>query len=249
MPGAVDRLRQPEPPFPRPQAHAARFSLSVIVPVLNEASRIASALQALSALRTRGAQIIVVDGGSTDETAELAASHCDLLLRSRRGRAAQMNAGARAASGDALLFLHADTELPAEADRLIERALENHSWGRFDVALSGRHSLLRVIETMMNARSRLTGICTGDQTLFVARAVFAEVGGFPDIALMEDVQMSRRLRSHGRPCCLRERVRASSRRWEQNGILSTVLLMWRLRLAYFLGADPEQLARRYYGEI
>jgi rSAM/selenodomain-associated transferase 2 len=162
-----------------------------------------------------------------------------------------MNAGAQEASGSALLFLHSDTDLPAAADLLIAKALAGgrHVWGRFDVVLSGRHPLLRLVESMMNLRSRVTGICTGDQALFVTRAAFDGVGGFPEIALMEDVQMSTRLKRFGPPCCLRARVRASSRRWERDGIASTILLMWRLRLAYFLGSDPDRLARRYYREV
>jgi rSAM/selenodomain-associated transferase 2 len=184
--------------------------------------------------------VVVVDGGSTDRTAELAAPLCDRLLRSDKGRARQMNAGARAASGDALVFLHADTRLPADADRSVLSALERARWGRFDVRIESRHPLLAVVACAMNLRSRLTGIATGDQAIFVRREAF---GGFPEIALMEDVAFSAAMKE--RPACLREKVLTSGRRWERGGILRTILLMWRLRLLYSLGVPAERLARDY----
>lgn len=216
--------------------------LSVIVPALNEAPGIGAALQALAPLRARGHEVIVVDGGSEDRTREIAAPLCDRLVVAQRGRAVQMNAGARAARGDALVFLHADTRLPEYADKEIVGCLEKHLWGRFDVAIEGRHRLLPVIARAMNLRSRLTGIATGDQAIFVRREAFA---GFPDIALMEDVAFSTAMKRRGPPACLRSRVLTSGRRWESRGVLRTVALMWRLRLLYFLGARPEALARRY----
>jgi rSAM/selenodomain-associated transferase 2 len=221
--------------------------LSVVVPVLDEAPGIATMLQSLSSLRARGAEVIVVDGGSRDDTAALARPLCDRLVAAPRGRAAQMNSGAAAARGEILLFLHADTHLPAEADRLILGGLAAGGgvWGRFDVRIAGRHPLLPVIAAMMNLRSRLTGIATGDQAMFVARSAFAAIGGFPDIALMEDIALSRRLKQLGRPLCLRSRVTTSGRRWEKHGVVRTILTMWRLRLAFFLGAAPAQLAVRY----
>lgn len=219
------------------------------MPVLNESGLIAYSLAALAPLRRRGAEVIVADGGSGDDTATIASPHCDRVVRSGRGRAVQMNAGAAVASGEVLLFLHADTRLPADAERLIVDGLNasGRHWGRFDVRLSGRHPLLRVVESMMNLRSRLTGIATGDQGLFVTRAAFAACGGFPAIALMEDIAISAALKHIGPPLCLRARVLTSSRRWEQRGILRTIVLMWHLRLRYFLGADPSELARVYYG--
>jgi rSAM/selenodomain-associated transferase 2 len=221
--------------------------LSIVVPVLNEAGLIAETLIRLQPLRERGAELIVVDGGSADGTAERAAPLVSRLVRAPKGRAIQMNAGARAAVGDILLFLHADTRLPAEADRILAEAFGDGAvWGRFDVRLSGRHPLLRVVEILMNRRSRLTGIATGDQALFVRRDVFERAGGFPEIPLMEDIALSRRLKRIARPVCLRERVVASSRRWEDNGILRTILFMWWLRLRYFFGADPADLVRVYY---
>jgi rSAM/selenodomain-associated transferase 2 len=219
--------------------------LSIIVPALNEAAGIAGALERLQPLRGRGHELIVVDGGSEDATAALAAPHADRVIAAARGRARQMNAGAAVAGGDALLFLHADTRLPPDADRMILGTLGARCWGRFDVRIEGRSALLAVIAFFMNWRSRLTGIATGDQAIFARRQAFWRAGGFPEIPLMEDVAFSKRMKALSPPACLRERVATSGRRWEANGVLRTILLMWRLRLAYLLGARPEELARRY----
>jgi len=216
--------------------------LSIVVPVLNEAARLAAALAALAPLRAVGHEVIVVDGGSEDGSRELALPLADRVIVAARGRAQQMNAGAAAANGDALLFLHADTRLPAGADDLIFRSLENYLWGRFDVRIEAAHPFLRVVAFAMNLRSRLTGIATGDQAIFVRRAAFA---GFPEIALLEDVAFSKAMKRHSPPACLREKAVTSGRRWERHGVLRTMFLMWRLRLAYFLGAAPDELARRY----
>ncbi len=221
--------------------------LSIIVPALDEAEGIAACLAPLAPLRARGAEVLVVDGGSRDATAALAAPLSDRVLSAPRGRAAQMNAGAQAARADTLLFLHADTRLPPDADRLVLEGLEGsgRAWGRFDVRIAGRGALLPVVAALMNARSRLTGIATGDQAMFARREAFARAGGFPPIALMEDVALSAALRRQGQPLCLRAKVETSGRRWERDGAVRTILLMWRLRLAYFLGADPARLAERY----
>jgi rSAM/selenodomain-associated transferase 2 len=235
--------------------------LSIIIPVLNEAALIDDVLASLAGLRDRGCEVIVVDGGSSDGTAERAEASrlADRVLRSARGRAVQMNAGAAHARGDVLLFLHADTRLPEAADRAVLGALKSctapaigagqrarvDGWGRFDVRIAGSHWLLPVVAWSMNLRSRLSGIATGDQALFVTRSLFGRCGGFPVQALMEDVALSARLRRDCAPCCLREKVSTSGRRWEQNGVLRTIMLMWRLRLAYFFGASPQALARRY----
>jgi rSAM/selenodomain-associated transferase 2 len=221
--------------------------LSIVVPVLNEAPLIAAALQRLTLLRQHGAQVVVADGGSKDGTADLARPYADCVVSSPPGRAVQMNAGAAAASGDILLFLHVDSRLPADADRLIVDGLarSGRDWGRFDIAIEGRHPLLPLIAWFMNRRSRLTAICTGDQGLFLRRGLFRDCGGFPPIALMEDIAMSRALKRRGPPLCLRPRIVTSGRRWERRGALRTVLLMWWLRLAYFLGADPRKLAGIY----
>jgi len=221
--------------------------LSVIIPCLNEAEGIADALQSLAPLRARGVEIVVVDGGSSDDTPEIARAHADQVISAPRGRAKQMNAGARRARGDILLFLHADCRLPASADAVIIDGLNRArtTWGRFDVTLTGTHPLLRVVGAMMNLRSRLTGIATGDQGIFVTRSLFEAAGGFAEIALMEDVALCRRLKRYGKPLCLRHRVTVSGRRWEKHGVLRTILLMWRLRIEYWLGADPDKLALRY----
>jgi len=222
-------------------------SLSLIVPTLNEADGIIDTLQALKPLRERGCEVIVVDGGSSDHTPLLARRWSDRVLRSGRGRAVQMNAGAAAARGEILCFLHADTRLPENADGLIIDGLarSRRSWGRFDVRIEGRHPMLRVIARMMNWRSRLTGIATGDQALFITRSLFEAAGHFPEIPLMEDIALSRQLKVYSRPLCIAHRLTTSGRRWEQQGLWRTVLLMWRLRLAYWMGADPRELAARY----
>jgi rSAM/selenodomain-associated transferase 2 len=221
--------------------------LSIIIPVLDEEAEIAHVLAALAPLRSRGVETIVVDGGSRDRTVALAAPLADRVITAPRGRAVQMNAGAVAATGDVLLFLHADTRLPAEADRLVLDGLarSGRQWGRFDVRISGRHPLLRIVAALMNVRSRLTGIATGDQAMFVRRDLFERVGGFPAIPLMEDVAFSRAAKRVGEPLCLSPRAITSGRRWEQRGVMRTILLMWRLRLAYSLGAAPARLAHLY----
>jgi rSAM/selenodomain-associated transferase 2 len=222
------------------------FPLSIVVPVLDEAAAVESAMRALAPLRARGAEILVVDGGSRDGTARLAARGADLVLSAPRGRASQMNAGARAARGEVLLFLHADTSLPPDADERIATALrEGGEWGRFDVAIAGADPLLAVVALLMNLRSRITGVATGDQAIFVKRAAFFAAGAFPEIPLMEDVALSKTLKGLSAPRCLRERVVTSGRRWERHGTLRTILLMWRLRLEFALGVDPRRLARRY----
>jgi len=223
------------------------MSLSLIVPTLNEAHGIIEMLQALQPLRDRGCEVIVVDGGSSDHTPVLARRWCDLVLRAPGGRARQMNAGATAASGEILCFLHADSFLPEGADGLIVAGLARgrRSWGRFDVTISGSNPMLRVIAWMMNWRSRITGIATGDQGLFMTRSVFEAAGRFPEIALMEDIALTSQLKRYGKPLCITHRLTTSGRRWEKHGLWRTVLLMWRLRLAYFLGADPNRLAARY----
>ena len=221
--------------------------LSVVMPALNEAAGMAAALQALAPLAARGAQLLVADGGSVDDTVSLARAGGAQVIDAPRGRALQMNAGAQQSCGDILLFLHADTRLPLDADRLIAQAIANgpQVWGRFDVRIEGKPRTLRVIAAFMNLRSRSTGIATGDQAMFMTRAAFDAVGGFPAQALMEDIEMSKRLLRLARPVCLRAPVVTSGRRWESRGVWRTVLLMWRLRLAYWRGAAPDQLAELY----
>jgi rSAM/selenodomain-associated transferase 2 len=222
-------------------------TLSIIIPVLNEVGIIVSALSRLQSLRAAGHEIIVVDGGSNDGTPMRSEPLANRVISSPRGRARQMNAGAEIASGGILLFLHADTLLPENADRLIfsGMARTEKKWGRFDVSLSGKHHLFPIIAWLMNLRSRITSIATADQAIFVERGLFEAVQGFPEIDLMEDIAMSKILRRTGKPLCLWHRVLTSSRRWEKNGILRTVLQMWLQRLAYFLGVNPRHLARCY----
>src|SRR5580693_4751839 len=219
--------------------------LTIVLPVLNEAAIVVAALQSLAPLRARGAEIIVADGGSHDGTARLAEPLADRIITLRRGRGAAMNAGAALGGGDVLLFLHADTALPDGADRLIDAALARRAWGRFDLRIAGSHPLLTVIARMINWRSRLTGVATGDQAIFVTREAFEAVGGFPDLPLMEDIAISRRLKRLCRPFCIATPAVTSGRRWEQNGVLRTILLMWRLRLSYYLGVEPALLAKLY----
>jgi len=221
------------------------MKLSIVMPALNEAGGIVEALAALAPLRARGVEIIVSDGGSGDATVALARPLADIVVVAPRGRGRQMNAGAAASCGDVLLFLHADTRLPPDADALISDGLARtgRTWGRFDVRIAGAHRLFPVVAAAMNLRSRVTGIATGDQAIFTTKAAFGP--GFPDIPLMEDIAMTRRLKRIGPPLCIVAPVVTSGRRWEKHGVIKTILLMWWLRLAYFLGANPVRLARSY----
>ena len=221
--------------------------LSIIMPVLDEGDGIAGALDPLAELRGLGVEVIVIDGGSHDATVQRARLRADHVLSAPRGRALQMNAGAAKASGDVLLFLHADTRLPPEAERLVLDGLarSTHQWGRFDVTIEGRHPMLAVIAFTMNLRSRMTGIATGDQAIFVRRATFERLGGYPLLPLMEDVALCRALKRVGRMVALRETALTSARRWQRHGVGRTVVLMWALRLAYYAGVSPERLARAY----
>jgi rSAM/selenodomain-associated transferase 2 len=218
----------------------------IVVPVLNESLALAQRLGELDVLRAMGAQVLFVDGGSTDRTVELARDAGFDVLESEKGRARQMNAGARASMSEVLVFLHVDTKLPPRALYQIENHLSQKSgWGRFDVRIVGVSPWLRLVAWMMNVRSRLTGIATGDQALFMTRTLFDEVGGFPEQPLMEDIEMSKRLKRISAPVCLRDQVETSGRRWEQNGVWKTIFLMWRLRFAYWRGVPSSELARLY----
>ena len=221
--------------------------VSIVIPVVDEAGTITGCLTALGNCRDAGAELIVVDGGSSDATVERCAGLADRVLRAPRGRARQMNAGAQAARGDIVLFLHADTRLPDGALAAVEQALTSGAaeWGRFDVCIAGRSRLFPLIAGLMNRRSRWSGIATGDQAIFVRRDSFDAVGGFPDQPLMEDIELSRRLRRRSGPACLRPPVITSGRRWERHGVWRTIVLMWRLRLLYWLGAPAERLAKAY----
>jgi len=223
-----------------------KHSLCIVVPVLDEADRLTPWLAKLQLLRRRGVRLIVVDGGSSDASLDIARVYADIAFQAPRGRAAQMNAGAAACRSEVLLFLHADAELPEGADRMILHAVaQGRHWGRFDVEIGASRATLRMVATLMNLRSRLTGIATGDQAMFIRRDLFETVGGFPEIPLMEDIAISRMLKRRGRPVCLRAKVVTSARRWNRNGTWTTIFLMWRLRAAFYLGANPTRLARRY----
>lgn len=220
--------------------------LSIVMPVLDEVGGIEAVLVPLQSWRGTGAELIVVDGGSIDDTRARAEPLADRVLVAPRGRATQMNVGANASRGELLLFLHADTRLPQNAQGLLETlAAEGPLWGRFDVRFDHDSALLGLVATLMNWRSRMTGVATGDQAMFVSRALFARVGGFPQIELMEDVALSKRLRRELPPRCLRARVTTSARRWLEAGPFRTIVLMWTLRLAYVLGVAPATLARWY----
>lgn len=226
--------------------------LSIIIPTFEEEPGIERQLRSLQTLRDGGVEVVVVDGGSADATVALATPLASQVLVSEPGRARQMNRGAAASRGELLLFLHADTRLPEHAERLVEDALSKpvaglraRCWGRFDIYLTGNAPMLLVIATAMNLRSRLTGMATGDQAIFMTRQAFTEVGGFPDQPLMEDIEICRRLKRLSAPVCLHAKACTSGRRWERHGIWRTILLMWRLRFAYFLGRDAGKLAALY----
>lgn len=224
--------------------------LSIIIPAVNEAHNFERFLNALSSFRSRGAEVIVVDGGSDDGTLEIATPLVDRIATAPRGRAAQMNAGAALARADTLLFLHADSLLPKDADIHIlrEMARTERVWGRFDIKIDSSHPIFLIVARMINFRTRVSGIATGDQAIFVRRDTFEAAGKYPDIPLMEDIALSKVLRAKSRPISIADKVVTSARRWHKYGIFRTIFLMWRLRLAYFLGADPHKLARLYEGE-
>ena len=223
--------------------------LSIVIPTFNEAATIADTLNALQPVRKERFEIIIADGGSSDNTVDLAAALSDIVIDAPKGRSKQMNVGARSAAGKWLLFLHADTSLPGSITQLLDLLLtKNYQWGFFALRLSGKSALLRVIERAISIRSRLTSVATGDQCLFVQNEVFKKCGNFPEYALMEDVAISKQLRKESKPLFWQDPVITSSRRWEQKGIIRTVLLMWYLRLAFFLGAKPDDLEKIYYGK-
>jgi len=222
------------------------MKVSIIIPVLNEAEHIADTLKSLDAYRRQGHEVIVIDGGSNDDTVSITQQYADKVLHSDAGRAIQMNSGIDEAMGDALLFLHADTRLPGDAVSKVINAIEDgYFWGHFNVRLSGKHFMFRIIERMMNMRSCITGVATGDQAIFVGLESIEIVGTYPQLPLMEDVVFSKRLRKLGWPACIKQQVVTSSRHWEDKGILRTMLLMWRLRLLFFLGVSADKLARQY----
>lgn len=226
------------------------MKLSIIIPVLNENNYLLATLKSLADLKKNKHEIIIVDGGSQDNIFEISKSYTDAIFISEKGRAHQMNTGAKQASGDVLWFLHADSLIPNHADEFIINALQTTRsvWGRFNIQLSGIHWVFRIIEKLINSRSLLTGIATGDQGIFVLRTEFEKINGYANISLMEDIHLSKRLKKISRPACLKENIITSSRRWESNGIIKTVILMWCLRFAYFIGTPTNKLAKLYNGQ-
>jgi rSAM/selenodomain-associated transferase 2 len=223
------------------------MNISIIVPILNEAAQLPDLLAHLLECKREGCEIILVDGGSTDQSPEQAEALGFQVVRSEKGRAIQMNAGAQSATGDVLVFLHADTRLPENADQMIKHVLEDDDshWGRFDVNITGQAFMLKVIAWFMNHRSRLSSIVTGDQTIFIRKTLFEQISGFPVQALMEDIEFSKRLKTISKPVALKDKVITSGRRWQQKGIWLTIYLMWSLRFAYWRGASAEDLAAKY----
>jgi len=220
--------------------------ISIIIPVLNEEINLSQISSHLQLIRQQGHDVIIVDGGSVDNTLVIAYEITDKVVVSKAGRALQMNSGADIASGEVLLFLHADTLLPDNAlQTIIDLFQKKNYWGRFNVRLSSNKNIYRLIERLMNLRSCLTSIATGDQAIFIERNLFDRVGRFPEIALMEDVAISKQLKKIVKPVCLKQKVITSSRRWETKGVVSTVLLMWKLRLYYFFGMSPDKLKQLY----
>jgi len=220
--------------------------LSFIIPCLNEEKYIVETLQRLQKCRHHGHEIILSDGGSKDRTIEFAKPLIDQHIITSAGRAKQMNQGAKVANGNILCFLHADTLAPESIDEAILEFENKFSWGFFQIKLSGKHWQFRIIEWMINNRSQISQIASGDQGIFVTRTLFNKISGFSEMPLMEDIELSKRLKKISPPVCIRRtRLNTSSRRWEKHGIIRTVLLMWGLRLAYFLGTPTNTLAKAY----
>jgi rSAM/selenodomain-associated transferase 2 len=222
------------------------LKLSVIVPMLNEAGAIGATLAAIR-VGAPDAEIVVVDGGSADGSVEIARPRCEVVIIGERGRAQQMNAGAARSSGEAMVFVHADTIVPESFARDIETALADPSvvGGRFDIRLDDDHPLCVLIGALISLRSRISRTATGDQAIFVRRTTFDALGGFPDLPICEDLDFARRLKRAGRVACLRTKVITSARRWRRGGILRTSIRMWTIRLLYLAGVSPSRLSRMY----
>ena len=237
-------------------------TVSIIIPILNEADNLPLLFENISIINPAPQQIILVDGGSTDGSIAVAKAlindfftikKSDIkwqVIKSTAGRAIQMNAGATQATGDILLFLHADTQLPVTATSDLSLAMQkadnNYKWGRFDVRLDSRSPMLWLVAAMMNGRSRLTGIATGDQAIFIKSDLFKQIGGYPQQPLMEDIELCKNLKGIAKPACLSSKVITSARRWQQHGTWRTIILMWHLRYDYWRGVSAESIKQRYY---
>ena len=242
---------------------AVPITLSIVIPLLNEADNLPKLMGHLAHLNPAPYQVILVDGGSTDNSVAIAKELIESLIdsspsvisgqvidwqiiESAAGRALQMNAGAELATGDVLLFLHADTQLPNHAIADITSAVRQAAWGRFDVRLDSSTWMLKVVSQMINWRSRLSGIATGDQAIFIKKPLFDQLGGYPQQPLMEDIELCKRLKAIGKPACLRSKVITSARRWQQYGTWRTIGLMWHLRFDYWRGVSADNIKQRYY---
>ena len=219
--------------------------ISIIIPVLNEEQSVKALLQQLQIYRQQGHEVIVVDGGSHDETVSISKPLADKVIMSESGRARQMNKGVAESTNEVLWFLHADTSIPENVIETIQESLNKYEWGRFNIKLSGSNFLFRIIENMINIRSCLSCVATGDQGIFIKRNTFDSIGGYPEIPLMEDVALSKKLKTISQPACIKETLTTSSRRWEKKGIIKTILLMWYLRFLYWIGVTPAKLAKLY----
>lgn len=236
----------------------AKATVSIVVPILNEADNLPHLFANIACLNPAPQQVILVDGGSMDKSIGVAQNLIkDLelnnklgidwqIIESSAGRATQMNGGARLAIGDILLFLHADTQLPSQAILGVVNAMGTAEWGRFDVRLDSRQPMLWIVSQMINWRSKLSRIATGDQAIFIKRELFEQVGGYPDQALMEDIEICKKLKTIAKPACLKSKVVTSARRWQQHGTWRTIILMWQLRFDYWRGVSADNIKARYY---
>ncbi len=238
-------------------------TISIIIPVLNEADNLLLLFDNINKLKPNPQQVILVDGGSNDDSIDIIQSFINKLkpdndrkidwqmTESKAGRALQMNTGAALATSDVLLFLHADTQLPMNAIESVSEAMKRAEWGRFDVQIASRQPTLRLVSQMINWRSRLSGIATGDQAIFISQSLFERIGNYPNQALMEDIELCKQLKGKqlkgmAKPACLKSKVITSARRWQQHGTWRTIILMWHLRFDYWRGVSADNIKARYY---
>ena len=241
----------------------AMATVSIIIPVLNEADNLPLLFDNINKLNPNPQQVILVDGGSNDDSIGIIRSFINELMldndrkidwqmtESKAGRALQMNTGAALATGEVLLFLHADTQLPLHAIDSVSEAMKRAEWGRFDVQIASRQPTLRLVSQMINWRSRLSGIATGDQAIFISQSLFERIGSYPNQALMEDIELCKQLKGKqlkgmAKPACLKSKVITSARRWQQHGTWRTIILMWHLRFDYWRGVSADNIKARYY---